>query len=384
MVARALDFWSRLVGNNIDPVPSGPPSLQKSWDTPVVASSYESLLSTASDNYNRARLRAVASPHAGDWLKAIPSSSLGLRLNDEGLRIAVGLRLGANLCAPFTCVCGSQVDARGAHGLSCIKSAGRQLRHSLVNDEVLRAFTRAGVPAKREPTGLIPTSQLRPDGATVIPWSQGRCLAWDVTCPDTLATSHLSGCATSAGSAAESAAATKIHKYQQLSSTHCFTPVAIETLGPINTHGLALLTTLGGRCIAATGDPRERMFFFQRLSMAIQRGNIACFTGSLHKDLFFTESDSSDLVQIDKGATHTNHRGGSTDPWTPDLCTPSSRNRHGDELRVCVMSTFGNILTSAAECASSVTVHQSSNSSSDCEQLLPVHSCVADCACVCE
>jgi len=234
-------------------------------------------------------LRSLASQHAGDWLKAIPSSSLGLRLDDEGVRIAVGLRLGANLCSPFTCICGHEVDARGAHGLSCVKSAGRQLRHSLVNDEVFRAFTRAGIPARKEPAGLIPVSPLRPDGTTVTPWSRGRCVAWDVTCPDTLAASHLDGSAMSAGSAAEHAAILKTQKYRQLESTHCFVPIALETLGAINTEGLALLNCLGGRCIAVTSDPRERMFLFQRLSMAIQRGNVACFTGSLNHELFFRE-----------------------------------------------------------------------------------------------
>jgi hypothetical protein len=87
-----------------------------------------------------------------------------------------------------------------------------------------------------------------------------------------------------------------MRKYQQLSATHCFVPIALETLGPINADGLALLNSLGGRCIAATSDPRERVFLFQRLSMAIQRGNIACFAGTLHHDLFFTEPNDNQLV----------------------------------------------------------------------------------------
>jgi len=133
---------------------------------------------------------------------------------------------------------------------------------------------------------LIPASPLRPDGITVVPWSQGRCLAWDVTCPDTLAASHLTGSANAAGTAAEQAATLKVQKYLQLASSHCFVPVALETLGAINAEGMSLLNTLGSRCIAATGDPRERMFLFQRLSLAVQRGNVACFTGSLHPELF--------------------------------------------------------------------------------------------------
>ena len=289
LVTRACQLWEGLAGANVSLAPSGSRCLQKSWDAPVVKASYEALLASAPDNYSKARLNAVSSPHAGDWLKVIPSSKLGLRLDNEGVRIAVGLRLGTNLCAPFTCVCGHQVDARGSHGLSCVKSAGRQLRHSLVNGEVLTAFSRAGIPARKEPTGLIPASSLRPDGATIIPWFQGRCLAWDVTCPDTLAASHLASSANLSGSAAEHATALKNQKYAQLKHTHQFVPIAMETLGTINADGLSLLNSLGGRCIASTSDPRERMFLFQRLSMAVQRGNIACFTGSLHHELFFGE-----------------------------------------------------------------------------------------------
>ena len=43
----------------------------------------------------------------------------GLRLDNEAVRVAVGLRLGNSLCEPHQCPCGKQVDARGTHDLSC-------------------------------------------------------------------------------------------------------------------------------------------------------------------------------------------------------------------------------------------------------------------------
>ena len=54
----------------------------------------------------RARLIAVAAPHSGDFLHAIPCTSVGTRtrLDDTSLRIVVSLRLGATICAPHTCV----------------------------------------------------------------------------------------------------------------------------------------------------------------------------------------------------------------------------------------------------------------------------------------
>ena len=72
------------------------PSLQKSWDKHVIEASYNFLLRAAADEYTRARLLSVATPHAGDWLKVTPVSSLGLRIDNEGMRIATGLRLGAS------------------------------------------------------------------------------------------------------------------------------------------------------------------------------------------------------------------------------------------------------------------------------------------------
>ena len=173
------------------------------------------------------------------------------------------------------------MDSRGAHGLSYIKSAGRQSRHSLVNEIILKAFSKAGIPVSREPSGLIPGSSLRPDGCSIASWSQGKCIAWDVTCPDTLAASSLSGSALKAGHAAEHAAVNKKQNYSQLAASHTFVPLAFKTLSAMNEEGIS------GRMIASSEDSRERMFLFQRLSVAVQRGNISCFSGSLRQDSYF-------------------------------------------------------------------------------------------------
>src|SRR6476469_738151 len=254
--------------------------VQKCWDQQLVKSTAESLLSTTTDNYDKARLLASQAPHAGDWLNAPPISSVGLRLSNEALRVAVGLRLGATICSPHDCRCSAPVDARGYHGLSCMRSAGRQQRHYAINDIVCRALTRAKVASCKEPAGLIPGSNLRPDGATLIPWSRGKCLAWDATCADTMAASHLSTTCTSAGAAANQAATLKQQKYAALASTHTFVPLAVETFGPWNSEGLSFISELGRRTTAVTGDPRETTFLFQRLSIAVQYGNAVSCAGT--------------------------------------------------------------------------------------------------------
>ena len=135
---------------------------------------------------DRCRIMAASSEHSSDWLNALPISSCGLRLSDEAVRVAVGLRLGTPLCIPHQCPYGAQVDSMGTHGLSCKRSAARIQRHNALNDIIYRSLIRAGVPSTKEPSGLIRSDGKRPDGVTQIPWTSGKCLIWDVTVVDTL------------------------------------------------------------------------------------------------------------------------------------------------------------------------------------------------------
>ena len=183
--------------------------IQKAWDGLVSAKQVTHLLSSTSNDTDKARLLAASSPHTGDWLHAPPIASVGLRLSDEAVRVAVAHRLGCKACEPHTCVCGKAVSARGLHGLACRRSGPRHQRHSQLNDILWRAFKRAQVPAVKEPAGLSRDDGKRPDGVTLLPWAKGKPLAWDVTVPDTYADSHLTDTATTAGAAADKAASNK-------------------------------------------------------------------------------------------------------------------------------------------------------------------------------
>ena len=145
---------------------------------------------------------------------------------------------------------------------------------------VHRALVRAGIPAVKEPSGLLRTDGKRPDGCTLIPWQNGKCLTWDVTAPDTLATSHLACTSNMAGAAAESAARNKNTKYAELCRSYEFVPLAVETLGPINTLGKDFISELGRRLTVVSGDPRETSFLFQKLSIIAQRCNAISFRSS--------------------------------------------------------------------------------------------------------
>ena len=187
----------------------------------------------------------------------MPITSVGLRLEDEAIRVAVGLRIGASVCTTGPCVCGSLIDARGTHTLACKRGRGRQMRHAQLNDCVYRALIRADMPAMKEPNGLLRSDGKRPDGCTSLAWKDGKCLAWDVTVPDTLANSYVGICSVEAGAAAERASLLKVRKYEDISRTHLFCPIAVETMGPINLPGQNFLNSIGQMISPISGDKKE-------------------------------------------------------------------------------------------------------------------------------
>ena len=145
-------------------------------DDLVAKKTAKELLDNASGPLDQARLRTATAPHSEDWLLAPPITAVGLRMTNETIRISTGMRLGISICEPHLFRCGKQVESRSIHGLSCRHSAARISRHNMVNDIVWRAMP--AIPAAREPPGLLRSDNKRPDGVTLIPWKQGKCLAW--------------------------------------------------------------------------------------------------------------------------------------------------------------------------------------------------------------
>ena len=135
----------------------------------------ETLLDVATDHVVRARLLVACSPGSGDWLDALPLSSAGLKLDNETISIASGLRLGAPVVQPHVCVCGSTATVDGHHGLSCRHGSGRHARHNQLNDLLCHAFISTGTLATREPHSLCTSGGKRPDGVKQVPWKRGRC-----------------------------------------------------------------------------------------------------------------------------------------------------------------------------------------------------------------
>ena len=271
LTTSASEAWSHFT---LISIPQNP-CKQASWTAPIYDKFVERLFST-SDSQTISRLEGCRAPGAGDWLNALPSSTLGLRLSDEQFSIAVGLRLGAQVCIAHNCVCGADVDPTGQHALICRKTKSRFSRHSLGNDAIHRALASADVPSTLEPLGLCRSDGKRPDGLTLFPWSRGKSLLWDFTCIHRLAASY-NRCATAPGAViAALAEERKASKYSELARQYIVQPVAVETLGGLGPSTLRFLTELGRRITSVSGDKRAAEFLRQRIGIAVQAGNASC------------------------------------------------------------------------------------------------------------
>jgi len=83
------------------------------------------------------------------------------------------------------------------------------------------------------------------------------------------------------GAAAELPASHKEEKYADLDGRYTFEPIAIETLGVLNTSARQLQCDLGRQISENTGEVRETSFLFQRYAVLVQRFNAILLQDSL-------------------------------------------------------------------------------------------------------
>ena len=269
-IAQVTQKWSSLYGSP----PCGRDAFkQAAWVDPISALTKSHITSSLTSTRDRAIFRAAQAPHSGAWLTTLPIAACGLRLEDEAVRVGVALRLGLNLCLPHSCPCGDLVDSYGTHAFVCKHSSGKGARHAAMNDIIARAFNSAQVPVAKETTGLVKGSVQRLDGITLIPWKDGKPVAWDVTVATPLASSYVDGAARNAGFAAELASSRKVTKYAGLPPGTLFQPIALESLSVACSATSAFIEELGRRISGMSGNPAESIHLWQRLSICLVRFN---------------------------------------------------------------------------------------------------------------
>jgi hypothetical protein len=80
------------------------------------------------------------------------------------------------------------------------------------------------------------------------------------------------------------------YRLQIISSNYVFKGLAFETLGPWCKEAIDFINVIGNQLIAESGDSKSKKFRFERISLAIQRGNAASIRG--------TFPDSALLLEI--------------------------------------------------------------------------------------
>ena len=105
----------------------------------------------------------------------------------------------------------------------------------------------ADMPVIKEPSGLARADGKRPDGLSLIPWRAGRPPCWDVTVVCATASSYLQTANVSAAAVAEMTAIRKTSKFQELAAQYTFQPIAVKSLGSMDTDTRDFLVDLGRR-----------------------------------------------------------------------------------------------------------------------------------------
>ena len=78
---------------------------QKNWTQPVFVKTAQELISRMDDKRSKV-FNAHQGKFGSQWLNVAPCKNLGLKLDDQQLRISIGLRLGASIFVAPTCHCG--------------------------------------------------------------------------------------------------------------------------------------------------------------------------------------------------------------------------------------------------------------------------------------
>ena len=72
----------------------------------------------------------------------------------------------------------------------------------------------------------------------------------------------------------------KFKKYEDLAAQGIFVPIAIETSGVWGKEGRHMIQKIGSKISNLTSEARSTYYLMQRISIAVQRGNVASILGT--------------------------------------------------------------------------------------------------------
>ena len=258
-------------------------SLPKKHITHAIDSKLHSSVSAAASTvHDRVRLSGVAKSRAGAWLNVVPSPGLGLSLHPHEFRCATLYRLGAPVFekdAPCP-ACGRPSDVQGNHAIACAVNGERIARHNDLCNILFRTAQKANLGPAREFRGLIPGSAARPADIFLRNWERGRDVALDVTVISPLQIAVVDQEAANPGYALKLAWERKMRSAFEAcrSQRVSFIPLPVETLGGWHPEAEKQISRIGRELARSTFGSDQKTasnHLFQRLSLALQKGNAA-------------------------------------------------------------------------------------------------------------
>ena len=237
-----------------------------------------------------AHLISVSAKRAWIW-KTVEPTTKDLELTDTQYRLAARLNLGLSPMAgiaalPNTCpVCLKLNTIRkdAWHFMTCSKLTKGEVsvRHDEVESALYRAALILGLQAVRQPAGLDPKSDLRPDLMIILP---GRRILTDVAICHPLAPSRVKkgGRSSTALGTARDVEGQKRKKYLDIETRHQMEliPFVVETCGGVGPAAVKLL-----KALAAAGEehlamwPRKDIIrhVVGSVAIAVQRGSAMAY-----------------------------------------------------------------------------------------------------------
>ena len=98
---------------------------------------------------------------------------------------------------------------------------------------------------------------------TIVPYKNVKSLTWDCTCGDTFAKTYVYNTASMAGAAATDVEVLTGNKYVGLTQTYLFEGIAIVTMEVCGRSTYNIISDIGRRLVASTGDIRQLVWFKQ-------------------------------------------------------------------------------------------------------------------------
>lgn len=229
----------------------------------------------------KAVFECLRSPHAQDFLTAVPIDGLGQHMSPVEFRTVLKYRLmiplfpGNEPCPVCRKAC---LDSFGEHAVHCRELPGFKYRHDMVRDVLFDVLKRAGVSAKKEaPVNFLTDpregrSTLRPADVLVFGWAGGKHACVDLTGVSPLVGLRSGGF--TAGEAALKAALCKVTKHEKacIDNQHEFIPFAFDTFGFLAPDAVVFLNRVQRVMHSNVMTPRSMNVVFQRISFAIQKG----------------------------------------------------------------------------------------------------------------